>query len=131
MNITGKITKRDDDRFLVFGYASVADVDGNAVVDSQGDTISIVELEKAAYDFVRFSGTGGEMHDRIGVADLVESIVFTPEKLEALGLAKDALPHGWWIGMKVTDAEVWQKIKNGEYSMFSIGGHAVRSEVNE
>lgn len=131
MNITGKITKRDDDRFLVFGYASVADVDGNAVVDSQGDTISIEELEKAAYDFVRFSGTGGEMHERIGVADLIESIVFTPDKLETLGLAKDALPHSWFVGFKVTDAEVWQKIKNGDYSMFSIGGHAVRSEVNE
>ena len=96
-----------------------------------GDTISIEELEKAAYDFVRFSGTGGEMHERIGVADLIESIVFTPDKLETLGLAKDALPHSWFVGFKVTDAEVWQKIKNGDYSMFSIGGHAVRSEVNE
>lgn len=125
MKLTGKIAKRDDEKFLVFGYASMADV-----TDSQGDVISIDTLEKAAYDFVLHSRTGGEMHEVMGVATLVESIVFTPEKLAALGLAEDALPHGWFVGFKVHDTEAWQKIKNGDYSMFSIGGRAIREAVS-
>lgn len=124
MKLAGKITKRDDEKFLVFGWASMA-----GVTDSQGDVISLDTLEKAAYDFVLHSRTGGEMHEVMGVATLVESIVFTPEKLAALGLAEDALPHGWFIGFKVNDTEAWQKIKNGDYSMFSIGGRAIREAV--
>ena len=126
MKLTGKITKRDDDKFLVFGWASMADV-----TDSQGDRISIDTLEKAAYDFVLHSRMGGAMHEVMGVAALVESIVFTPEKLAALGLSEDAVPHGWFVGFKVNDAEAWQKIKNGDYAMFSISGRAVREAVSD
>ena len=132
MELKGTIVKRDDDKFLVYGWASVAnDKDGNPVVDSQGDIISIQELEKAAHGFVRFSGLGGEMHDpdRMGVSALVESFVFTPEKLEMLGLPKDALPQGWFVGFKVHDAETWQKVKNGDYKSFSIGIRAIREAV--
>lgn len=131
MQITGKFTKLDDDKFLAFGYASVAvDEQGNIVVDSQGDTITIEELERTAYKFVSgWDRTVGVMHEQFGVADLVESIVFTPEKLQALGLAKDALPQAWFVGFKVHDAETWQRIKNGELSMFSIGIQAIREAI--
>lgn len=133
MQITGKFTKLDDDKFLAFGYASVAvDEQGNVVVDSQGDTISIEELEKAAYKFVSNWAITTVMHDieKYGVvAELVESIVFTPEKLKILGLAKDALPQAWFVGFKVHDAETWQRIKNGELSMFSIGIRAIREAI--
>lgn len=121
LKLNGEIKKIDDDNFLVFGYASVAGVE-----DSQGDTISIGELEKAAYNYVLKSRTGGAMHEVIGVADLVESIVFTPEKLEMLGLEKNSLPQGWFVGFKVKDTDTWQKIKRGDYKMFSIGGRALR-----
>lgn len=124
MKLTGNIAKRDDEKFLVFGWASMADVE-----DSQGDVISIDELEKAAYDFVLHSRNGGEMHEVFGVSTLIESFIVTPEKLTALGLAEDALPQGWWVGFKVHDTEAWQKIKNGDYSMFSIGGRAIREAV--
>lgn len=130
VRLEGKIAKIDGDKFLVFGWASVADEKGAAVVDSQGDTIPIDTLEKAAYEYVLHSRTGGEMHEVMGVAKLVESIVFTPEKLEMLGLDKDSLPHGWFVGFKVNDAEAWQKIKQGEYSMFSIGGRAIREAIS-
>lgn len=131
MQITGKFTKLDDDKFLAFGYASVAtDEQGNIVVDSQGDTITIEELEQTAYKFVSsWDRVAGVMHEKFGVADLVESIVFTPEKLQALGLAKDALPQAWFVGFKVHDAETWQRIKNGELSMFSIGIEAIREAL--
>lgn len=130
MKITGKIQKADDERRLVFGWASVAvDRDGVAVVDSDGDVVRVEELERGAYEFVEFYREGGAMHERTGVARLVESCVFTAEKLSAMGLSAGALPLGWWIGFRVLDDAVWQKVKSGEYNMFSIGGRAVRKEI--
>ena len=130
MRISGKIQKADDDQRLVFGWASVAaDRDGVPVVDSQGDVISISELERGAYNFVEFYREGGEMHERTGVARLVESMVFTPEKFAAMGISAGTLPYGWWLGFRVLDEDVWQKVKSGRYSMFSIGGRAVREEI--
>lgn len=130
MKITGKIQKSDDERRLVFGWASVAvDRDGVAVVDSDGDVVRVEELERGAYEFVEFYREGGAMHERTGVARLVESCVFTAEKLAAMGLSAGALPLGWWIGFRVLDDAVWQKVKSGEYNMFSIGGRADRKEI--
>ena len=130
MKISGKIQKADDDQRLVFGWASVAaDRDGVPVVDSQGDLISIAELERGAYNFVEFYREGGEMHERTGVARLVESVVFTPEKFAAMGISAGTLPYGWWLGLRVLDEGVWQKVKDGRYTMFSIGGHATREVI--
>jgi hypothetical protein len=126
------VIKSDDDRRLVFGWASVAvRVDGESVVDFQNDVIDIAELEQAAYAYVVDFGMAGEMHERGGVGVLVESVVFTKEKAAAMGIPEDVLPQGWWVGFKITDDEVWQKVKNGEYSMFSIEGTAAREEIAE
>ena len=84
------------------------------------------ELEKAAYNYVADFGTAGEMHMRGGVGKVIESCVFTKEKAEALGIPPEILPEGWWVGFRIEDEEVWEKIKSGEYTMFSIGGKAVR-----
>ena len=128
MNIIGKIAKTDE--HLVFGWASVAtDASGQVVVDSEGDTIPIEELERAAYDFVLHSRQGGEMHTSTGGATLVESMVFTPEKLKLFGV--EGIPHGWWVGFKVTDETLWDKIKSGAYPMFSIGGRADREVTDD
>ena len=42
----------------------------------------------------------------------------------------DLVLEHWWIGFQVTDADVWEKVKDGTYSMFSIEGKAERVEVN-
>ena len=124
------VMKSDDERRLVFGWANVAvRVDGEQIVDWQEDLIDPEELEKAAYEYVAEFGTAGEMHQRGGVGRVVESVVFTKEKADALGIPPDILPEGWWIGFRITDDEVWEKVKNGEYQMFSIEGKAVREPV--
>ena len=69
------------------------------------------------------------MHERGGVAVLIESVVFTEDKMAAMGIPAGMLPVGWWIGFKVTDSDVWEKVKDGTYSMFSIEGEAERIPV--
>lgn len=124
-----EICKAEDER-LVFGWANVSvRADGEQVVDAHDDMIDPDVLEKAAYEFVLNFGNAGEMHQGGTVGRLVESFMATPDKAEAMGLSREALPVGLWVGFKIDDAGVWEKIKSGEYPAFSIQGMAVREPV--
>lgn len=128
---TGKIVKLDEDKHLVFGWASIIkDVDGKILLDRQNDYIdSEEELEKAAYDYVLKSRDGGEMHIRRGVSKMVESVVLTEEKQRMLGIPTGSTPTGWWIGFKVNDDRVWEQVKKGEYAGFSVHGTGRREST--
>lgn len=125
-----KIHKSEDDKMQAFGWASIAVApSGEQIKDYHEELIDPEELEQAAYAFVEFYREGGEMHERGGCAVLIESMVFTKEKFKALGIPEGTLPEGWFIGFKVTDPDVWDKVKSGEYSMFSIEGKATKEEI--
>jgi len=131
----GEIAKMDTDKRQVFGWCTVTHVNGEEVVDLQGDYIPLEEIEKAAYTYVVDSRKGGDMHSRDGelplhTSDMVESFVVTPEKLSKMGLPQDALPHGWWVGFKVNDEKQWDMVKSGERTGFSIHGSGKRVEKN-
>lgn len=123
------IEKIDDEQKLVFGWASVIEnEDGTPLEDRQGDVIEIAELEGAAYDFVMsFSPVAGDEHN-YPCGSLVESIVFSREKIAALGLSGTGIRIGWWVGFKIWYDDVWKEVKSGNYKMFSIGGTAVREQ---
>jgi hypothetical protein len=128
----GEISKRDDEKRQVFGWASVVEKNGKPIVDHQDDYIPIDVIEKAAYDYVRTSRKGGDMHRRAGdvphhVSDMVESFLVTEEKKQAMGLPTD-FPTGWWVGFQVNDEDTWQKVKSGERKEFSIHGSGQRVE---
>lgn len=126
-----KITKADPDQRKIFGWASVAALDGNLVVDKQGDIIPVDELEKAAHDFVLYSRQQGDMHSAIGVGKLIGSLVFTEEKAQCGLVAKDETGraiNGWWVEFLV-DGDFWKLYKDGLRLEFSIGGHASYDEV--
>ena len=124
------IAKTDDEKQLVFGWLSVAaDKDGNVIIDKEGDIIEEDELENAAYWHVLHAREADQRHDDIVIGKLVESMVFTMEKQEILGIPQGCLPIGWWAGYRVED-EPWQKIKDGEYASFSVGGKAIREVVD-
>jgi len=127
----GEIAKADSDKQQLFGWASVIEVNGEPVVDLQGDYISADEMEKAAYSYVQKSRKGGDMHLRdewepIQKSEMIESFIVTPEKREAMGLP-ESVPTGWWVGFKVNDPDVWSKVKSGERTGFSIHGQGRRT----
>ena len=126
------IYKKDDDKRLVFGWASVSiRTNGETIEDLQNDIIEPEDLEEAAYEYVLNFRDSGEEHmpNLRKKGRLVESCVFTKEKMKAMGLPEDALPQAWWIGFKVDDDKAWEKVKNGTYNMFSIEGKATRVEA--
>lgn len=126
-----EVAKLDPEHRLVFGWAYVSKTaEGEVIIDKQGDFIdNDWELEKAAYDFVVDSRNGDVLHNQKAVATLVESVVFTPEKLAKMGLPEGSMPTGWWIGMKVHDEETWELVKSDRLRMWSVGGRGVREEV--
>lgn len=129
-----EFSKFDEDKHLVFGWASVVKKNGEDVVDLQGDYIHIDDVEKSAYDYVLTSRKGGHQHRRDGdapvhVSDMVESFVITPEKIEKMGLPENT-PLGWWTGFKVHDEDTWQRVKSGELTGFSVHGRGKRTVMD-
>lgn len=132
MNFTMK--KADDEKKQAFGWASVAkDKNGNVITDRQGDVIDIKELEGPVYDYVLNFGDAGEVHDPAlrKKAKAIESVVFTKEKMQAMGIPDGVVPEGWWLGVQVLDDGTWERVKSGAYNMFSIEGKARRVPVGK
>lgn len=119
------IAKMNSDEHLVFGWANVSvDIDGHPPIDWQGDITSPEVLEKAAYQYVLKHRTTGEMHQGEAVGYMVESVMFTKQKMASMGIPEGTIPEGWWIGFYVPDDDIVAKIKEGTYKMFSIQGKA-------
>ena len=128
------IKKMDEDKRLVFGWASVSiRADGEQLEDRQQDLIDPEDLEESAYEFVLNFRDTGELHNPNlrKKGKLVESCVFTEEKQRAMGIPEGLIPVGWWIGFKIEDDAAWEKVKNGTYKMFSIEGKAQRVPVEK
>lgn len=127
IDIAFSVSKSKDDEQLVSGWANVAvNADGSLPLDWQGDVIPPEVLEKAALDFMLDYRGSGEMHKGDSKGTVVESIVFTKEKQEALGIPEGTVPQGWFITVKVNDPELFAKVKDGTYKMFSIQGTCSR-----
>ena len=128
----GTIAKLDDTKFLVGGIASLAvTTDGQSVVDHQQDVIDPQDLEDAEVEFMTHYRETGVMHKGGPTGRVVESVVISPDKLEAMGIpaavAKQS-PVAWWIMVKA-DPATYARVKSGELQMFSIQGRAQRVPV--
>lgn len=124
------IVKVAEERRLITAWASVTkDADGNPVVDSHGDIIETSNLDEIVIKSFARGGLskGGEMHVDIGGADIVQWLVVDSEEREALGFGKGQ--EGLIVKMRITDDELWGRIKSGELCELSIGGEGVRSEA--
>lgn len=125
------VTKSNEDAQLVFGWANVSlTKEGDIPLDWQGDIIPPQVLEKAAYNFVLKYRETGEQHIGECKGLLVESVMFTKDKQRAIGIPEGIVPEAWWVGFYVPDKEVYDKIRSGQYKMFSIQGSAKRLQID-
>lgn len=127
--ISANVCKLDEDKRLVYGWASVIEENGQPVVDKQGDIIKTDELVEAAHDFMLNHRMAKKMHRGNRVGDVVESMLFTEDVQKSLGI--DLGKVGWFIGMKIHDDKTWESFKSGELSAFSIGGKGKRIEYQD
>lgn len=113
---------------LAFGWANVTvDENGEIPEDCQDDMIPTGVLEAAAYSFALSKGYCNQEHRwDTECGYLIECMMFTKEKMSALGIPEGTIPEGLWVGFYIPDDEIYAKVKSGEYQMFSIEGYGRR-----
>lgn len=130
LSINFEVSKAKDEEGLVSGWANVSvNADGSLPLDWDGDVIPPEVLEKAAIKFMLDYRGSGVMHEGESQGVVVESMVFTKDKQQALGIPEKCVPEGWFITVKVLNPEVYKAVKEGKYKMFSIQGKAKRMQI--
>ena len=115
------VDKADPEKRLVYGVVLVPDL-----VDVQGDVLTAEAIEQAAHRFLVESRRIGVQHQYTANAQVVESYI-APQDLE---LGGRTVPKGSWVLVtKVLDDALWERIKNGELTGYSIGGVGVRQRM--
>ena len=118
---TCPIFKADEDKRIVYGVV----LEPNTI-DLQGDVLGLDTIETAAHKYLVASRLVGDGHSQAAEAEVVESYL-APADIE---LGGQVIQQGTWImGVKVRDEAMWQAVKDGEYTGFSIGGKGERTEI--
>ncbi len=112
--------KKDEEKQLVFGIVMEPEAE-----DTQGDFSTEEEIEKAAHLFLRKSRIMGKAHELRAKAEVVESYIAR----EATTVEGQEVKKGSWLMVsKIHDAELWQGVKSGEFTGYSIAGKAIKTE---
>ncbi len=131
------IAKVDSARQIVYGI-----VLDPYIVDSQGDWVPVLEVEKAAHRYLVKSRTIGEQHEKKADAELVESWLVpypTPEdyrkaiageshKVYQFRFGESEVHSGAWVvGIHVISKRLWQEVQSGAKTGLSIGAVGERT----
>lgn len=120
----GKITKSfrvpimKGDRQIVYGVVS----EPNSI-DLQGDRLSESEIRKACHKFMQTSQKINKEHEGPAKADIIESYI-APTDFKCGG--QMVRKGSWVMAVKVKDPDLWQAVKKGEITGFSIAGQGER-----
>ncbi|KYC95458.1 MULTISPECIES: XkdF-like putative serine protease domain-containing protein [Bacillus] len=117
------IAKEADEQKLVYGIVYEPDT-----VDAHGDFMTAAEIEKAAHGFLKDAREIDKQHDfQGGVGEVVESYV-APADFEMNG---ETIKKGSWVLVTKASDEVWEQIKKGEITGYSMAGTAETIEKQE
>lgn len=111
------IDKADSEEHVVCGVVYEPDV-----VDAQGDEASETEIRKAAYQFMEEVQTFKVNHEGKKVkVKVLESYVAPAD----FTIAKKAIKKGAWVlTVRVLDKKIWEAVKSGDLTGFSMAGYA-------
>lgn len=117
------LAKEADEQKLVYGIVYEPDT-----VDAHGDFMTAAEIEKAAHGFLKDARQIDKQHDfQGGVGEVVESYV-APADFEMNG---ETIKKGSWVLVTKASEEVWEQIKKGEITGYSMAGTAEAIEKQE
>lgn len=114
------LLKTDEERF-VLGVVLEPET-----VDAQKDIYSAAEVREAAHRFMEEYQNVGFMHRQLvnDKVKILESYVAPAD----LDLGGGHVKKGTWLlAVRVEDDALWQQVKDGSLTGYSIGGNAVRS----
>ena len=121
----------DDENNMIFGWGYVAkdEMDKQEVDHSDELVDDLDDLANGVYAFNLAFRESGFMHIGKAKGYLVESMVFTKEKMAKLNIPEGTLPQGAWVGFFFPDDADYAIIKSMKSPMFSIQGNAIKEEV--
>ncbi|OQP10640.1 MULTISPECIES: XkdF-like putative serine protease domain-containing protein [Geobacillus] len=112
--LTAPVTYKNEEKRIVFGPVLVPNEP-----DSDGDMVSAEKIEEVAHKFLEQYGNIDLQHTLNNVGKVVESYIL-PFDWEINELT---IPKGsWMMGVRVQDEDVWQAVKEGKLTGFSIMG---------
>ena len=114
------LTKATKDEQTVTGVVLQPDV-----VDAHGDIVKASVIRKAAHNFLdsynMVTKLGLQHKDFKKQFQLLESYVAPQDIVLGGNTVKEG---SWVIVVKILDSKIWEKVKKGEITGFSIGGKA-------
>lgn len=116
-----EIMKADEEKQIVFSVVLEPESDD----DTQGDIMSVEEIEKSAHFFMKNSRVIGFRHVKKADAEVVESYT-APANFKMGG--QSVVKGSWIIGIHISDPQLWAQIKSGELQAVSVGGFGLRTE---
>jgi hypothetical protein len=114
---------REEDEQYVLGVVLEPETE-----DAQGDIYSADEIRKSAYTFMENFGDMGLQHNGI-VNDQIKILetYIAPMDFEIEG---QKIQKGtWMLGARIVDDVLWQDVKKGTLTGWSIGGSAIKTPV--
>jgi len=113
------IVSKSGDQQIVYGVVSEP-----GVIDLQGDRLSKSEIRKACHKFMQTSQRIGKEHSGVAKASIIESYI-APTDFKCNG---QVVKSGSWVmAVKIHDPALWQAVKKGEITGFSIAGTGTRT----
>jgi len=121
------ICKIDEEKCIVYGEVLVPDV-----VDAQGDKITVEEIEKACHWYMENSQKSKVMHKGDFIETAVVENYIAPIDMTVKNMQGESynIKKGTWImATKIYDDKIWQQVKSGELTGYSIGGVGYKEEI--
>lgn len=117
------INKEEEEQQLVYGIVYEPDVE-----DSHGDYMTAPSIEKAAHGFMKDARNIDKQHDfNAGVGEVVESYIAPAD----FTLGEQEIKKGSWVLVTKATDEIWEEIKKGEITGYSMAGTAETIEKEE
>lgn len=111
----------DTDKRLITGVVLEPEI-----FDGQGEIYSSDVIEKSAFDFMENGPIIGKQHEEKTDTVVVESFIAREDML--IG-EKPVIKGTWIMTVKVLDDELWEEVKLGHFTGFSIGGSAYGENI--
>lgn len=120
---SGMLVTKSDQR-LVYGVVLQP-----GVPDSQGDTLTASEIEKAAHRYLVQSRKVDLLHSESQAPVQVVESGIAPCDTQIGG--RPVLKGSWVMASRINDDAIWAAIQDGELTGYSIGGSAARKAEHQ
>lgn len=121
------IMKMNKAKQIVYGVVLSPDE-----LDLQDDIMGADDIEKTAHEYLEKHRVVGSSHEKPISAFPVESYI-APQDMEWTDsqYGPQKIKKGAWVlGVKIIDPKEWQKVINGDYAGFSVGGMGLRDPIS-